>query len=479
LNVTKEIDITPKTHILTSMARQDMAPSLAIVELIDNSLDAEGDDNRVDYNVADHVITISDDGVGAPDPSAIVTMGEHDSEGRDTSGRYGIGAKDAIMALGTAVEVVTVRNGLRRTVRADFEEILSTGRWVAREDQEEVPTGTRTGTVVRVANVKKKIYPQAIAEKLSATFAPALRRGKRIAVNGIAVQPPAEVEVVDRLEGGGLFGNKQYRWWAGIKADGQKADGGWRYEFKNRVLDSTSSNRSYGTGDMDTHKFYGVITLIEPEDAEDDERWSVNKHKTSAEELEDLCEQIFPAVRDLLQRAAQEHAITLESEIAEDVGRELTEALSENRLRKERRKPATEEHQRRVALPRNTGKRRRRAQSTQDGDGSITIVDELSGKRFSIIMVEDDERFGWVEGNRKSNKVYLGREHDYWQVHARNRDLVKMGAMALLTGHAITTEDSNQPIMAAVMPHECADQKFQLTLGNMARQVASREEASV
>ncbi len=475
----KEIDITPKTHILTSMARQDMAPSLAIVELIDNSLDAHGHDNRVDYDVAAHVITITDDGVGAPNPVAIVTMGEHDSEGRNTSGRYGIGAKDAIMALGTAVEVVTIRNGLRRTVRADFEEILSTGRWVAREDHDEVPTGTHTGTVVRICNVHRKIYPGPIAEKLSATFAPALRRGKRISVNGISVDAPLEVDVTDRLEGGGLFGSKQYRWWAGIKSDGQKVDGGWRYEFKNRVLDSTPSNRSYGTGDMDTHKFFGVITLIEPEDADDEEKWLLNKHKTSADELEDLCEQIFPSVRCLLERAAEEHAITLESEIADDVGRELTEALSETRLRKERRKPSSEDHHRQTALPRNTGKRRRRAELTQEGDGSITVVDEFSGKRFSIIMVEDDERFGWVEGNRKSNKVYLGRLHDYWQAHARSRELVKMAAMALLTGHAITTEDSNQPIMAAVVQSECADKKFQLTLGNMARQVAGCHEASV
>jgi hypothetical protein len=477
--MTKEIDITPKTHILTSMARQDMAPSLAIVELIDNSLDAHGRNNRVDYDVASHVITIGDDGVGAPDPSAIVTMGEHDSEGRDTSGRYGIGAKDAIMALGTAVEIVTVRNGLRRTVRADFEEILATGRWVAREDQEEVAAGTHSGTVVRICNVNRKIYPQSIAEKLAATFAPALRRGRQISVNGIPVDPPPEVEVTDRLEGDGIFGNKQYRWWAGIKADGQKIDGGWRFEFKNRVLDGTPSNRSYGTQDMDTHKFYGVITLIEPEDAEHDERWAVNKHKTSAEELEDLCEAIFPHVQDLLNQAAEEHAITLESEIADDVGRELTEALSESRMRKERRKANPEEHQPGTVLPRNTGKRRRRARLTQDGDGSITIVDDFSGKRFSIIMVDDDDRFGWVEGNRKSNKVYLGRLHEYWHVHARNRDLVKMGAMALLTGHAITTEDSNQPIMAAVVQSDCADKKFQLTLGNMARQVATREEASV
>lgn len=477
--MTKEIDITPKTHILTSMARQDMPPSLAIVELIDNSLDAKGHENRVDYDVSNHVITISDDGVGAPDPSAIVTMGEHDSEGRDTSGRYGIGAKDAIMALGTAVEVVTVRNGLRRTVRADFDEILATGRWVAREDQEEVTVGTHSGTAVRICNVNRKIYPQAIADKLAATFAPALRRGKRILVNGIAVEAPAEVDVTDRLQGGGMFGLKQYRYWAGIKRDGQKVDGGWRFEFKNRVLDSTPSNRSYGTQDMDTHKFYGVITLIEPEDAEQEERWSVNKHKTSADELEDLCELIFPRVKELLAQAAEEHALTLESDIADEVGRQLTEALSESQMKKERRRPGTEENHPGAILPRNTAKRRRRARSTQEGDGSVTVVDDFSGKRFSIIMVEEDDRFGWVEGNRKSNKVYLGRQHDYWQVHAKDRDLVKLSAMALLTGHALTTEDSNQPIMSAVVQCESADQKFQLTLGNMARQVAVLEEASV
>ena len=475
--MTTEIDITPKTHILTSMARQDMAPSLAVVELMDNSLDAFGNNNRVDYDAAAKCITVSDDGVGAPDPSAIVRMGEHDSEGRGTSGRYGIGAKDAAMALGTAVEVVTVRNGLRRTVRADFEEIRSTGRWVAREDQEPAQAGSATGTLVRVSNVKRKIYSNTIVEKLAATFAPALRRGRRISVNGAEITPPDEVQVDGRIEGGGVFGSKQYQWWAGIKTDGQKVDGGWRYEFKHRVLDSTPSNRSYGTEDMDIHKFYGVITLIEPEDADEDERWAVNKHKTSAEELEDLCESILPHIRELLVRAAEEHSITLFADIADDVGRELTEALSEPRLMKEQR-CRLEEGEHRTAIPRNTGRKRRKARRTQDGDGSVSIVEPFSGKRFSIFMA-DDERFGWVVGNRKCNKVYLGREHEYWQLHALNRDLVKMAAMSLLTGHAVTTEDGNQPIMSAVVQCECADQKFQLTLGNMARQVASQEEALV
>jgi len=476
--MTKEIDITPKTHIIRSMTRQDMAPSLAVVELIDNSMDAGGNNNHVVYDAAAKCITVSDDGVGAPDPSAIVRMGEHDSEGRDTSGRYGIGAKDAAMALGTAVEVVTIRNGLRRTVRADFEEIQSTGRWVAREDQEQAATGAATGTSVRISNVNRKIFINAIADKLAATFAPALRRGRRITVNGANVTPPDEVQVEDRIEGGGLFGNKQYEWWAGIKTEGQKIDGGWRYEFKHRVLDSTPSNRSYGTEDMDIHKFYGVITLIEPEDADEEERWAVNKHKTAAEELEDLCEAIFPHVRELLSRAAEEHAITLEAEIADDVGRELTQALSQTQTRKERRH-RKEDGEHGTVLPRTTGRKRRKARHTDEGNGSVSITEPFSGKRFSIIMVEEEDRFGWVEGNRKSNKVYLGRQHEYWIAHARDRHLVKMGAMALLTGHAITTEDSNQPIMSAVVQCDSADQKFQLTLGNMARQVAATEEACV
>ena len=477
--MTIEIDITPKTHILTSMARQDMAPSLAIIELLDNSLDAKGMINTIDYDLKNHIITIADDGVGAPDPSAIVTMGEHDSEGRSTSGRFGIGAKDAIMALGTAVEIVTVRNNLRRIVRADFEEIRVSGKWVAREDQEPVALGTPSGTVVSICNVNRKIFPETISDKIAATFAPALRHGKQILFNGIAVNAPAKVNVTDRIEGGGLFGIKQYTWWAGIICDGQKIDGGWRYEFKNRVLDNTASNRSYGTRDMDAHKFYGVITLLEAEGAEPEERWSVNKHKTNAEELQDLCDAIFPSVKELLMQAAQEHAITLQSEIADDVGRKLTEALSESQMKKERRNVNAEEHAEGTVLPRNTGARRRRSRLTQAGQGSITMVDNFSGKRFSIITVADNDRFGWVEGNRHSNKVYIGLLHEYWLSHSRNRDIIELAAMALLSGYCVTSDDENQPVMYFAVQDVSSEKKFQDTLGKMAMQVSECEEVSV
>lgn len=475
--MTKEIDITPKTHALASIRRQDMAPWLAVCELVDNSLDAKASTVVVEWDASIRCLSVKDDGVGAPNPAAIVTIGDHDSEGRDTSGRYGIGAKDAVLALGTAAEVTVVRNGVRRVVRADFEEIRVSGRWVAREDQHEHGSSIATGTTVKVLGVDRKIYRETVCAKLSNTFAPALRRGRSIVLDGQAVKPPEVVAVRDLREGSGDFRGKRYEWWAGIKQDGEKANGGWRFEFKHRTLIEDSCNRSYGTEGMDIHKFYGVITLVEPDDADDAERWLVNKHKTSADELQDLCEQIFPEIRDLLERCAAEHSLTIEAAIADDVGRGLTEALSDTSIAKERRDRTEDEGRGRVE-PRNTGRRRRTASKTRPGDGSITVRDPLTGKKFSINFADDD-KFGWVTGSRKANVIYLGKLHEYWQLHAMDRDIVQCVAMSLLAGQAVTTDDAEQPIMAAVVSCDAANERFFSTLGNIASQIASRQALEV
>lgn len=475
--MTKEIDITPKTHSLVSLRRQDMPPWLAVCELVDNSIDAMATTVVVDWDASAKTLSVIDDGVGAPNPAALVTLGDHDSEGRGTSGRYGIGTKDAVLALGTAAEVSVVRNGLRRVVRADFDEIRQSGRWVAREDQHEASESDATGTMVKVIGVDRKIYLASILDRLSKTFAPALRRGTSILLASQAVAPPPVVQVDDCREGSGEFRGKQFSWWAGIKRDGQDVGGGWRFAFKGRMLEENSCNRSYGTDGMDIHKFYGEITLIEPDQPDEEEQWLVNKHKTSADELQDLCEDIFPEIRDLLERCAEEHSLTLEAAIADDIGRGLTQALSDaSRVREKRGKPDEEQHG--TVLPRNTGRRRRRASKTQDGQGSITGRDLLTGKKFSIHFA-DDEAFGYVTGSRQANVVYLGKLHPYWQIHGQEREIVQALAMAMLAGHAVTTEETEQPIMSAIVSCDAANDRFFSTLGNIASQISSAQEASV
>ena len=474
--MSKEIDITPKTHCLSSIRRQDMPAGLAVCELVDNSLDAKASVVRVFWEPSEKILTVSDDGVGAPNPSAIVTIGDHDTESKNPSGRYGIGAKDASLALGTAVEVSVVRNGLHRTVRADFEEIRLSGKWIAREDDRQAHQTESRGTTVRVMCVDKTINTRNISGKICRTFAPALRKGTQIVVDGVSLSAPNEIEVEDTRTGEGVFRGKAYAWWAGIKRDGQKVDGGWRFEFKHRVLDENSCNRSFGTEGMDIHKFYGVITLMEPDDADASEKWLVNKHKTSADEMQDLCELIYPEVSDLLERCASEHSMTLEAAICDDIGKGLTEALSRSaRLKEKRAKPDDEQHG--TAIPQETGRRRNQASKTQAGQGSITMRDPLSGKKFRINFADDD-RFGWVTGDRKANVVYLGRQHGYWQQHHQDTEIVRCSAMHLLAGHAITTEGTDQPIMSAIVQCDASNERFFHTVGNIASQVVSQVEAT-
>jgi hypothetical protein len=228
---------------------------------------------------------------------------------------------------------------------------------------------------------------------------------------------------------------------------------------------------------MNIYKFYAEITLIELDDADDNERWLVNKHKTSADELQDLCEHIFPEIRDLIERCAEEHSLTLEAAIADDVGRGLTDALSDTARLKEKRRKHDEEQQGAVE-PRHTGRRRRHASKTQQGDGSITMRNPLTGKKFKIFF-DPIEKFGHVDGNRAANVVHLGKNHPYWQEHSQDKEQVLLAAMFMLSAHAVMSTDIDQPIMSFAVRCDAASDSFFGTMGKIASQVTSREEVAV
>lgn len=483
--MTRIIDITPTTHLVMSMRNQSMTPLQAVAELIDNSFDARATRVSVVINGTERFLAVHDNGVGAPDPSKLVRIGDRQRNDSSGSGRYGIGAKDAICALGTFVRVLSRRNGLATTIFADFEKITETGKWQA--DQSQAKTSPRhSGLTVEIGNLKKIPYAAPLVENVSNLFGPALRRGKQIEINGSLVPPPPEVEVTNRIEGEGVFRGRQYQWWAGIIPVDRASDSGWHFEFHHRCLEATTCNRSYGTNGMDIHRFYGVITLLEPEvdphtePSEEIKRqlWPVNKHKTSSEELEDLCEHLFPEVEGLLTQAASEYALTLEAEIADEVGKGLTDALGDLEVAKEKRTKLDEGDGEGVE-PRNTGRRRRQAIKIQDGNGSIVFRGpSFSGKKFNIRFT-DEHVFGRVTGDRRANVVYFGKNHPYWAANLHDRNVIYLAAMAMLAGHAATTQDENQPIMSAVVPYEAGNERFFYTFGNIAAQVAQKDALAV
>lgn len=462
----KEVAIQPLTHQIHSHKKQDMPPWLAVSELVDNSLDAKAKVVEVQFDKDRKAVLIKDDGAGAPNPTGIVQFGYHENENRNTSGQFGIGAKDGILALGTMVTIIARRGGVMKTVKADFDEILQRGEWVCRLAESECDEN-QSGTEILIGNVCKQIYLKPLTRKLSEIFAPALRDGRRIVVDGMDIEPPDEVELEQEVDGEGVFQGKLYRFRAGIIASDQHVSGGWRYEFKHRTLEETPCNRSFGTGSMDISRFYGVISLIERDEADKSEKWSVNKHKTNAEELEALCEEIFPYVEHLLEQSAAEHSLTVEAEIEQDVAASIEEAISVTPNVKEKRRQTERDEDGSGAIPRDTGKRRRRVSSAQSGDKNLIVKGKLSGKKFAI-KFDDSEMLAKVTGNRTSNVVYLGRNHPYWDLYKDNRDVVLGLAMAFLVGHAITT-DGDQPIMSAIVSCDNSNAMFFDSLSNIAR----------
>ena len=466
-----DIDITPKTHLIASTRRTDMAPWLAISELIDNSIDAESDQVLIDWDAAAKCLSVADNGAGAPNPSSLVRIGDSDPISKSPTGRCGVGTKDAIGALGMIAEVSVVRGGMLKSVYADFEEIRLSGKWTAKgEEREACSTDTR-GTTLKILKVDRRFSVFQLVEKLSKVFAPTLRNGCAINFNGEPLTPPPVVRVTDRREGGGFFEGKAYSWWAGIMVDGQSVNGGWRTSFGPRMLEEDSCNRSYGTGAMDIHKFYGEMTLEEPNNAEPHELWNVNKNKTRCQELQDLLEAVYPEVSELLERCAQEHSLTLEASMENELSKEITQSLNETVRMRERRK-LPEEKQPGTVIPSATGRKRQRASKTQEGNGSILCPN--SGTTFAIKFLEDDA-FGHVTGNRKANVIYLGRLHPFWQIFKDNKDVVRSQAMGMLVAHAVTTEDNDQPIMSFRVQCESAHTMFFETIGKIALQIAASQ----
>ena len=466
-----DIDITPKTHVIASTRKADMAVWLAIAELIDNSIDAESNQVLIHWDAAGKCLCVSDNGAGAPNPSSLVRIGDSDPIRKSPTGRFGVGTKDAIGALGMIADVSVVRGGMFKSVHADFEEIRLSGSWTAKgEEREACSTDTR-GTTLKISMVDRKFNVLQQVEKLSKVFAPTLRNGCVIQFNGERLAAPPLVKVTDRREGSGFFEGKAYSWWAGIMVDGEKASGGWRTSFGPRMFEETTCNRSYGTGSMDIHKFYGEMTLIEPNNAEPHELWNVNKNKTNATELQDLLEAVYSEVSELLEQCAQEHALTLEAGIENELSDELTQAFGEAvRIREKRTR--NEDEQPGTVVPMATGRKRQRASKTQDGNGSILCP--KSGTKFAIKFTEEED-FGHVTGNRKANVVYFGKLHPFWLANLQNTDVVRTAAMFMLGGHAVTTEDNDQPIMSVVFLSDQSNARFFGTIAKMASQVASMQ----
>lgn len=163
----------------------------ALRELIDNSLDADAKSIAIRY--ANGEFGIEDDGRGADDPGVIVAPNVHAEHTTTRSGRYGIGGSTALawMAEGHgAAQVKTTTTAERHILEMDYSTAAAKGELNCKQTKAPNRSG-QTGTTIVIRGTRR-LSAQHVGcarRELSETYAPALRSGVSIAINGTPLLP--------------------------------------------------------------------------------------------------------------------------------------------------------------------------------------------------------------------------------------------------------------------------------------------------
>lgn len=466
-----EVDLTPEPHALKSMRNTDMSPESACAELIDNAFDAQASFVSFDFNSNAKTLTVVDDGLGTSDIKSIVKIGSHNNEGRSTSGRYGVGGKDAILSFGSMVEITSTRNKIQRTMMVDFEQMERSNNWKAFAEEPVIVSDSIVGTTIKIKNLRKEYCKTSVLmRKLEALFSPALKAGKVIIVNGVQLKPVPPIVVENELSGECEFDDKKFRWYGGIKPKGMISSGGWTIAFKHRIIKESAA---YGMGDLSAYRFYGMIELVENEG---EAKWELTKHKNSLSELEDLCEYIFdtnPELGALLKSVNSKDSVELQTQQVQEISENITQGFLELENIIEKRKPPKDMGK---GLSNNKGPDGERLRVTrhQAGNKTLKALDKMKCKTFVIQWEEDSPVHSYVQGNRHSNIVHFGALHPFWVKYRSNNILVQMSGVYSLVIHAVTTEDNDQPILSCMSMNASAYHRAFETIDAQAA-VASRQ----
>ena len=438
----------PSSHMLAAVRNQNMKTHVCFAELIDNSLDANAE--RVTITTKNKRILVCDNGVGVPNLLAMTQFGGHQTEGRSTSGKFGVGGIEAICNLGDTLIVETVRNGQMQTARLDFVQQHQSKNWDVDIEAVPVSDSVECGTRITITNLKTTwIQNTTLIKNLQEMFAPAIKNGKKIIVDGLTIGSPDQVPLEMETSGEGVLNGKSFKWFAGIIPESSNQAGGWNVALRNRMMDGYQYCGI--EAGCSIKKFYGYIELLEDDMSN---RWSVDKHKNSCEEVEAICDSLWPSIQHLIIKCNELDSIKLDSTIADEVGRELNELMQSVNYKikanqKEDRKTNPDEKDDELDDDPNTGPNRKggpriNISNGQLGDKELNVKNFL-GKKFAIVP-ENSDYYGWVTGNSKGNTIHIGKHHPYWELHKHNKEIVYIVAVHLLVNYATTLDDKKQPV---------------------------------
>jgi hypothetical protein len=379
------VHLPPDPHVLASFANQNLPWWKALAELVDNSLDAGA--TRVVIDVTNRVLTVSDDGSGCEDITAVFKLGDHKrrKSSKRSLGRYGIGAKDAWLSCADAMEVLSYRGGFETKMRINYKEWASND-WNT-PDPVSMASEKPTGTIIRLPLRHGKNIPSEDAfGSLEFAFTPAISRGIQIvkSKNGrrvplIPVEMPMRDDVIQAefdIDG------KSVKIDIGILPNGVTIERGpfWLI-YDHRIIESTS----IGAGHYSVRRVAGTITI--------GDGWALAKNKDDlSESHERLADAIFVRIEPILKKADQLAETIDSAALRGELQSMLNSAINQANKVKEKRTKGTSVGS---VEPKNKGGTRQRATNVQEGQGSVLSLGARSGRNGGYV-------FDWCELDKSS-----------------------------------------------------------------------------
>lgn len=435
--MTKTISIIPNTYMLRAMSRQNIGWKNALAELIDNSFNAGA--NRVAIRIKKRTVTVEDDGRGMKDITCAVRLGDHLEDVDPGNGMYGIGMKDAWFHAQGEMEVQTTRNGKRSLLAADFNQLVQQNSWSIPGPVHETAPKEQSGTKVTLTCGRKRQPPQkGHFEQLALIFSPAIESGKQIVVTRAgkskALKPVRLPELQEAVEETFEIDDKVVSFRIGIVRDGQRMQNGplW-YQHKHRIIQSCA----LGVHGYSTERIAGVVRLVSG--------WALTKNKDDfddnkeqlGEEIQRRCKSILINA-DRLSTDIATRALNIEIEGA------LNSAIADCR-REKRKKGSTTG----VAIPVDSGRRRRKASKSTDNPGSVEDGDHPRQRSRGLTIdwrCLDGETIGCFDST--CNVVALNVSNSFLQHAKQSGDSQTLTclAMSIFTDWACKHKDGNRTL---------------------------------
>jgi hypothetical protein len=454
----------PETHMMRSVMSQNHPWWKALAELVDNSFDAGA--TAITIECDSNTVSVSDNGCGVADISALLTLGKHVGHKKTQLGIFGIGTKDAWLSCSDVMEVITVHNGVRYHGVFDINKIIE-NNWEY-DDPAITPTAEKPYTILRFRLRKDKKYPsKSEFESLAWVFTPAISSGRSITTckadrNSVltpSILPPMTDCVRDTFDVDG----RKISIEIGIVKKGHSMSRGplWLI-FGHRVIDKTN----LGCGNYSTMGIGGSITL--------DEVWkpflTKNKDGMTAD-LDNVGAAILQRIEPLLKHA---QSISEDVESAK-MRHELEGMLNASCIldpggepgnkgkRKQKRRPA--KNNTGTVTPVGTPRTIRTAEKIHpDIQGNVACAGDAQPRKRKGFRIDFCE-IGKAEiGDflALTSTVLLNLNHPFIaeMKRAGNRPAMYSAAVALVTDHGVRKPD-NKPVLS------CTYESFAKAFGDM------------